>query len=64
MNGNRVQKRETTLGQWAPALLYGANWALWAVTAVAAGRHDLLWLALFPAPAWVAYLMRSRRTTR
>lgn len=61
MTNDRIAKRETALGRFLPAILYGANGAGWVAAAVAIGIPRLLLLSLLTLPALVLYLVRTRR---
>jgi hypothetical protein len=51
-----VLRRQTPFGQWMPPILYSLNVGAAMAAAIAVGAADLLYLALFPLPALIAYV--------
>jgi hypothetical protein len=61
---NHISRRESFLGRSLPAFFYLINYLLWVFAAVEATTWNLLWLAVFPLPAFGLYLVRVGRKRR
>ena len=54
-----VLRRQTPFGRWMPPILYSVNVVAAMAAAIAVGAADLLYLALLPLPALIAYVWRT-----
>ena len=61
MTPDHISRRESFLGHWLPAFFYLVNYLLWVFAAQEALTSGLIWLAIFPLPALVLYLVRISR---
>jgi hypothetical protein len=58
---NHSLKRESLAGRWIPAGFYSANIITWFIIGVISGELALLLLVLFPLPALILYVIRTKR---
>ena len=61
---DHISRRESFLGRWLPAFFYLLNYLLWVFAAFEALTSNLVWLAVFPLPAFGLYLVRTGRKRR